>query len=352
MAQTETATVTESRARSFLPDFCSIRVVFALVITAELLAILLTLAGVQSLNGFSTELSMRSLMIQWIALVGIALLCLARPRLARLGSAMAGLTAWFLILCVTLATALGALWLLHEPLTSSRGLALLVESLGISAIVTALFLRYLYMQHLWRAQVEAESEARFQALQSRIRPHFLFNSMNTIANLTRADPKLAEEVVQDLSDLFRASLSDSQRRSTLGDELDLVRGYLRIEGQRLGDRLRVVWDLEELPEQAALPALILQPLLENAVYHGIETSSEPGTIQVSGRYRRNNVNISIRNTLPHVETAGHRREGNAMALENTRQRLQGFFHGESQLTIGEVDGEYQVRVVFPYPWSP
>ena len=119
-----------------------------------------------------------------------------------------------------------------------------------------------------------------------------------------------------------------------------------------GDRLRVVWDLEELPEQAALPALILQPLLENAVYHGIETSSGPGTIHVSGRYRRNRVNISIRNTLPQRGTTGKRREGNAMALENTRQRLQGFFHDESQLTIGEVDGEYQVRVVFPYPWSP
>lgn len=352
MTQAETGAVRESQSGSFLPNFCSIRVVFALVITAELLALLLTLAGVQSLNGFTNELSMRSLMMQWIALVGITLLCLVRPRLARLSSAIAGMAAWVLILCVSLITALGALWLLHEPLTSSRGLALLVESLGISAIVTALLLRYLYMQHLWRGQVEAESEARFQALQSRIRPHFLFNSMNTIANLTRADPLLAEEVVQDLSDLFRASLSDSRRRSTLGDELELVRGYLRIEGQRLGSRLRVVWDLEELPEQAVLPSLILQPLLENAVYHGIETSSEPGTIQVTGRYRRNKVNISIRNSLPRATNMEVRRQGNAMALENTRQRLQGFFHDESQLTIGEVDGEYQVRVVFPYPWIP
>lgn len=352
MTQADSGTVNDSRKRSFLPDFCSIRMVFALVISAELLAILLTLAGVESLNGFSTELSMRSLMIQWIALVGVASLCLVRTWLARLSSAQAGVAAWLLILCISLLTALAALWLLREPLDSSRVRAFLVESLGISAIVTALFLRYIYMQYLWRGQVEAESEARFQALQSRIRPHFLFNSMNTIANLTRADPKLAEEVVQDLSDLFRASLSDSQRRSTLGDELELVRGYLRIEGQRLGDRLRVVWDLEALPEQAELPALILQPLLENAVYHGIETSSGPGTIQVTGRYRRNKVNISIRNTLPPEETAGKRREGNAMALENTRQRLQGFFQDESQLTIGEVDGEYQVRVVFPYPWSP
>jgi len=352
MAQTETATVNGRRQGSFLPNFCSIRVVFMLVVTAELLAIILSLAGTQSLDAFSTELSLRSLMIQWVALAGCALLCLLRPWLAGLNSIQAGLVVWTLMLAVTLVTAIGAIWLLHLSLGSSRSLAFLIESLGISAVVTALILRYLYMQHLWRGQVVAESEARFQALQSRIRPHFLFNSMNTIANLTRSDPKLAEEVVQDLSDLFRASLSDSQRRSTLGDELDLVRGYLRIEGQRLGQRLNLVWDLEELPEQAALPSLILQPLIENAVYHGIETSSEQGTIHVTGRYRRNKVNISIRNTLPTAVSSGAGRKGNAMALENTRQRLQGFFQDESQLTVGEVDGEYQVRVVFPYPWSP
>ncbi|MCP5417146.1 MAG: histidine kinase [Chromatiaceae bacterium] len=352
MTQAETTAGKESGAGSFLPNFCSIRVLFALVITVELLAILLTLAGTESLQGFTTELSMRSLLIQWITLVSSAMLCLSRSWLAEMGGTGAGLLAWLLVLCIALLTVFGALWLLHIPPDSSRGAALLVESLGISAIFTALLLRYLYMQHLWRRQVEAESEARFQALQSRIRPHFLFNSMNTIANLTRADPRLAEEVVQDLSDLFRASLSDSRRRSTLGDELELVRGYLRIEEQRLGDRLQVVWDLEMLPEQAELPPLILQPLLENAVYHGIETSSEPGSIQVTGRYRRNRVNISIRNTLPATGSQGVQRKGNAMALENTRQRLMGFFQDEAQLSIGEVDGEFQVRVVFPYPWSP
>ncbi len=339
-------------AGSFLPDFCSVRMVFAVVVTAELLAIVLTLGAVPSLDRFPGALSLRSLFIQWIALSGAGVLCLAGSRLRRLGNGPAGLVAWLLLQLVTLVVAWVALQLLGEGrLFHSPDVPLfLVESLGISAIVSALVLRYLYVQYLWRRQVEAESEARFQALQSRIRPHFLFNSMNTIASLTRADPALAEEVVQDLSDLFRASLSSGGQHSTLGDELELARGYLRIEGQRLGGRLRVEWDLEALPEEAPLPALVLQPLLENAVYHGIEPAAAPGVIRITGRYRRHRVNLSIRNTLPERQVAGRRR-GNRMALENTRQRLQGFFDGEASLSLSEVDGTHQVRVVFPYPWS-
>ena len=159
---------------------------------------------------------------------------------------------------------------------------------------------------------------------------------------------LAEAVVEDLSDLFRASLSDAGRHSSLGDELELARGYLRIEGQRLGERLRVRWDLEPMPEEAPLPALVLQPLLENAVYHGIEPAASPGTISIVGRYRRQRVNLSIRNSLPQQASVRHR-SGNAMAMENTRQRLQGFFEGQASLTVGEVEGEHQVRLVFPYP---
>jgi two-component system sensor histidine kinase AlgZ len=350
MSQAKPSAAKADATPSFLPNFCSIRVVFVVVVSAELLAILLTFADLSSTDAFTTELSLRSLMIQWIALVGIALLCLLSRWLHRLGNSRAGLVAWSLLMAVSLATTFGAMRLLGMPLDDPESRAFLVESMAISAIVDALILRYLFLQHRWRSQVEAESNARFQALQSRIRPHFLFNSMNTIANLTRSDPRLAEEVVQDLSDLFRASLADSRRRSTLGDELELARGYLRIEKQRLGERLRLVWDLEQLPEQAPLPALILQPLLENAVYHGIETSSGVGTIQITGRYRRNRVNIGIRNSLPAAGAVSSRR-GNAMALENTRQRLQGFFDDEARLTVGEVDGEYQVRVVFPYPWN-
>jgi len=333
---------------SFLPDFCTVRMVFAVVVTAQLLAVVLTLGAVDSLRAFPQELSLRSLLIQWIALSGAGLLCVTGPWLRRMRGSWGGFLAWLLLLLVTLVVCSIAQLFLAGGYNIPAFGDLVLKGLGISAVVSALILRYLYIQHCWRQQMVAESEARFQALQSRIRPHFLFNSMNTIANLTRSDPVLAEEVVQDLSDLFRASLSDAGRQSCLADELELARGYLRIEGQRLGSRLRVDWDLEPLPEEAPLPALVLQPLLENAVYHGIEPASEPGSISIVGRYRRRRVNLSIRNSLPH-KTSGRHRNGNAMALENTRQRLQGFFDGQASLTVGEVEGEHQVRVVFPYP---
>lgn len=338
--------VPERRQTAYLPNFCSIRMVFGVVISAELLAVILTLASIESFQEFAGELSLRSLYIQWIALVGSALVCLLRPWIIHLRTWQVGLIIWCSLMGVTLTISLLSIW----TLGMSGGDAFLLKSLVISAIVCAVLMHYLSVQYRWRLQVEAESKAHLQALQSRIRPHFLFNSMNTIASLTRTDPALAEEVVYDLSDLFRASLANAQRMSSLGEEIELCRGYLRIEEQRLGERLQVTWDLEALPLDAELPALILQPLLENAIYHGIEPSTEPGQIQITGRYRRKRVNISIRNTLPVAGTKAQR-SGNRMALQNIRERLQGFFDEDASLSVGEVDGEHQVRVVFPHPWN-
>jgi two-component system sensor histidine kinase AlgZ len=173
--------------------------------------------------------------------------------------------------------------------------------------------------------------------------------MNTIASLIHSKPEIAEEAIHDLSDLFRASLADAKNLSTLQDELELARGYLRIEAQRLGKRLNVQWDLEELPLEAKMPSLILQPLLENAVYHGIEPSPDNGTIEIVGRYRRHKVNISIRNTQPHEGGKRHV-DGNHMALENIKQRLEGLYQEQAGLSHSEVEGDYQVRLFFPHPW--
>jgi two-component system sensor histidine kinase AlgZ len=210
-------------------------------------------------------------------------------------------------------------------------------------------LRYLYLYSQWQRQVVARSEARFQALQARIRPHFLFNSMNTVASLTRSDPRRAEALVEDLADLFRAALSDPEGGSTLGRELELARQYLSVEQQRLGGRLRLEWDLEELPEEASLPLLVLQPLVENAVYHGIELSSEIGVIRIAGRYRDRRVNLSVRNSLPLSSSGEGHREGNRMALDSVRQRLAAMYPERCSLTVGRVEDEFQVRMAFPYP---
>jgi two-component system sensor histidine kinase AlgZ len=233
-----------------------------------------------------------------------------------------------------------------ELASSSSRWPLLVQTLGIAAIAGALLLRYLYEQHRQHERELAMAEARIDALQARIRPHFLFNSMNTIASLTRAEPALAEEIVQDLSDLFRASLADGYRRISLSEELELARGYLRIEAQRLGDRLRVHWDLQDLPLDARLPPLVLQPLLENAVYHGVEPASGGGDIRVAGRYRRGVINLSVRNSLP-ADGERSNRKGHQMALHNVRDRLLAAFGDRAGLTLGRVDDQFQVRVHFP-----
>lgn len=339
----------------FLPDLCRLRIVFALVLSGELLAMVLTLASGRTLAAFWTRLGPISLYTFLIILASAALLCPLGPLLRRLDDRFAALLAWVAILAVTVAVA----WLAPQALplgSDSRfmpadGVAgLLVRSLGISAIFSALLLRYLYLDHLWRRQVEAEAEARFQKLQARIRPHFLFNSLNTIANVIQTDPDLAEELLQDMADLFRATLAKPAEVSNLTDELVLAARYLHLEKQRLGDRLNLEWDVEDLPGSAQLPPLVLQPLVENAIYHGVQPSKRPGRIRISGVYRRGFVNLSIRNTLPRSDEPGRHMEGNQMALDNVRQRMAAMFPGAAQVLDSRIEGDYQIRLVFPYPW--
>lgn len=329
-------------SKGFLPNLCAIRMVFAWVITAQLLAIVLTLAAAPS--DFWVDLSLRSLYIQWIGLSLCGLLCWMRIWLNQLGNQLAGILAWLLVLLVTSMIFLISRWLLGD--WPDFAWQQLISHVGISAIVGAIVLRYLYELQRQHERQLAESRARVQALQARIRPHFLFNSMNTIASLTRVDAELAEQVVEDLSDLFRASLSDASQASTLGKELALAEGYLRIESQRLGDRLKVAWDLQDLPMSAPMPALLLQPLLENAVYHGVEPSLNGGEIEVVGRYRRGVINLSVSNNLPEDNT--NVRKGHKIAQANVRERLQANFSEQADMRVGMVDGRYQVRLFFPF----
>ena len=156
----------------------------------------------------------------------------------------------------------------------------------------------------------------------------------------------------DLADLFRASLATEAGNTSLAEELELVRRYLNIEDQRLAERLRVEWDLQDLPSAARLPTLILQPLVENAVYHGIEPAAGPGLVRIVGRYRRGMVNLSVRNTLPDPAAAGSgsARTGSHMALDNVSQRMAAMFAGTALVSRSRVDGDYLVRLAFPYPW--
>jgi len=342
-----TSRAQHAREQLFLPSFCDIRMVFAVVLIAELLAFVLVLANSQ-LDPWS-QLGLVSLFLQWITLSSAAVLCLARPMLARIGNVAAALTSYLLLLLTTaviseLAFQMKAIsYAIADPADHA---GFLFRNLGISAILSALVLRYLYVQHQWRQQIQAEAQARVQALQARIRPHFLFNSMNSIASLTRSDPVRAEQAVQDLSDLFRVTLREASERVTLEQELDVASRYLRMEALRLGERLRVEWDIERLPRKRLVPSLILQPLLENAVYHGIEPSPRGGRICISGHAEGRRISIIVRNPRA-PETAQAHRRGNRIALENIRLRLQLAFGSQAGVALREVGDEFETTLYFP-----
>jgi two-component system sensor histidine kinase AlgZ len=341
-----TSKARNQRETLFLPSFCDIRMVFAVVLIAELLAFVLVLANGR--NDPWSQLGLASLFLQWIALGSAAVLCLARPMLARVSNTAAALTSYLLLLLTTAMVSELAFQLagLDQLLRGTDHAGFLFRNLGISAILSALVLRYLYVQHQWRQQIQAEAQARVQALQARIRPHFLFNSMNSIAALTRSDPVRAEQAVQDLSDLFRVSLREASERVTLEEELELARGYLRMASLRLGDRLRVEWDIERLPRKRLIPSLILQPLLENAVYHGVEPLPQGGRISVSGLAEGRRVSVSIRNPRA-PDSNGARRQGNRIALENIRLRLQLAFGAQAGVALREVGEEFETTLYFP-----
>ncbi len=336
---------------TFLPDFCNARTVFVVILLAELLAIVLTLAQPPYAGDHLFDLAMYSLFIQWVALSCTGVLCVCRRWLQSRSDHWVATISYAVTLLVTIIIAELAWWVFSREAgfnyfrIGHRGF--LMPIMGISAIVWALALRYFYVQHQWRARVASESEARFQALQSRIKPHFLFNCMNTIASLIRRNPSLAEEVVEDLSDLFRASLQDTQQICTLEDELALCKRYIRIEQQRLGSRLNAVWEFEGLPLDIRVPALSIQPLLENAIYHGIEPVPEGGTINIRGTRHADGIRITIDNPLQPGRLNVQGRSGNRIAQDNVRQRLASYFGKDNLLQVSQDEANYKLTITIP-----
>jgi len=337
----------------FIPDFCATRMVFAVVLVAELLAVTLSLA--RPTADFLTELARVSMFLQWLGLTSAAVLCYARRWLKRFTVARSSLIVFGLLAVNTVLISELALWFetgfdsttARAALAPSASWPFLLRNIGICVIVTALLLRYFFVTHQWHTHVHAEARSRIQALQARIRPHFLFNSMNTIAALTRSDPARAEEAVEDLADLFRATLRDSHSPLRLKEELELTRIYQRIEALRLGDRLKVTWDVAALPMRALVPGLTVQPLLENAIYHGIEPLPTGGTVTVAGCVVNGEIEIVVANPVA-LDGIVSERSGNRLALDNIRQRLALAYGARGSLTVEQRPEQYRVTVRFPF----
>ncbi|MEM7208585.1 MAG: histidine kinase [Pseudomonadota bacterium] len=337
---------------TFLPDFCSRESLFVVILIAELLTLVLTMTRQGSFESLLSYFAVLSLFVLWIALTDVAMLCHLNRLLAKLSAGALGVIAFFLLQFVTVTyTAIVDFVGTHFSLTANWSPSWFwengVRNFAISSIVSFIALRYFYIQHQRELTIQAESRTRIEALQARIRPHFLFNSMNIIASLTRSDPQKAERTVEDLSDLFRASLSATQEEHTLEDELTLARSYLRIENERLGDRLKVEWVVPRQVPELFMPSLIIQPLVENTIYHGIETMEGGGTVRViAGTCGPRHYCVEISNPVnTHAET----HSGNRMARDNILQRLELAFGDNASLTTFADDTEYHVTLRLPMP---
>jgi two-component system sensor histidine kinase AlgZ len=283
-------------------------------------------------------------------------LCYSRPHLARLSVARASAISLALPVVVTLAISEVVYWLgkswfgnLEAGVASlfpEEHASFLLRNLFIAFIVSALALRYFFVSHEWRRNVEMKARSRIDALQARIRPHFLFNSMNTIAALTRSNPEKAEEAVEDLADLFRASLKETRGRIPLKEELEVARIYQRIEQLRLGARLKVSWQTDALPMRTLVPSLVVQPLLENAIYHGIEPLPEGGTVIVTGERKDDLIELRVSNPVG-AQGGGTTHSGNRIALDNIRERLELAYPGRARVDVASTASEYVVTLTFP-----
>lgn len=329
-----------------LPDFCDVRVIFMLVLLTELLA--MVLSSVPSASDFWDRFAFISMLMQWIGLINAAILCGLRSRLNTLSNKANMASSFCLMMLVSLGFGFLIItiksWLGIDDFTSPLGEHFLLRIAIMSAAIYAVILRYFYIQQQWKLHLLAHSKAEIQALRARIRPHFLFNSMNTIASLIALRPERAEKAVEDLADLFRASLNE-QNDNTLADELKLTRSYLDIESLRLDERLQIKWDVDSSLESTEIPALCLQPLVENAIYHGIEPLPKGGTIGISASKEGQKLVLTVGNPIGDRKISHHK--GNHIAQENIKQRLQLVYGSDAEFNINETKSEYLITLKIP-----
>lgn len=322
--------------------------VFFVIVIAQLFAFLVVL--VPQTGSYHTrweDLGLISLYVQWCALSSCYVLCAVRPLLCRYRARMVAGASYLIVLLVVFAISEIAYWYVYPGAPQQLShVSFVSHSTLITFVLTGPILRYFYVQHQWKMKVRSEAEARLQSLQSRIRPHFFFNSLNTIASLTKTNASQAESAVHDLADLFRASLRDARQFHSFRDELNLCERYLDIERLRLGDRLKIKWDVESIPKDSYVPPLLIQPLLENAIYHGIEPRKEGGLISVDGDKEKGMIRLIINNPVPVARDKNN--QGNHIAQQNIRDRLQTLFPGQGDLNVFEDEDSYSVTLSWPY----
>jgi two-component system, LytTR family, sensor histidine kinase AlgZ len=339
----------------WVPDFCRLSTLFAVIVGAEVVVVILSLAPLTPERWNPGAFGTASLFAQWIALVSATILCKLRVPLSLVKPFFGALLAVSVPIAVA---AFGAWMLLKVDLGLGTYLGVpnadparfVLRCASLAGLIGAAALRYAYVQDQWRQQIRAQAKAEVDALQARIRPHFLFNSMNTIASLVRIDPVRAERAVEDLSDLFRAALGAGEGESSLAGEVELAERFLAIESLRLGDRLEVRWQREEpLPWELKMPRLVLQPLVENAIIHGIARLAEGGAVDIRLHIEGKTLRMSVGNPCPRPESASVTplETSNGHAQQSIVQRLRYRFGLEATMVTRYADGYYACELKLP-----
>ncbi len=330
------------RKNSRLPNLLNLGIFLRILLAVNLLMAIAAIVLSQQLSEFLPIFTSLAAVVEPILLLSLICLYLLFPLLNKMPYkhgvavillAVAAITALF---CLTI----NRLFVFEASLNVSRAVLL-------ALIAAALVLYYFHLMQ--RAYSPAIAEARLQALQARIRPHFLFNSINAVLSLIRSQPKRAETALEDLSDLFRVLMGDNRELVPLSQEIALCKQYLNIEKLRLDERLQLDWHIDESTLGALIPPLILQPLLENAVYHGIEPMENGGKIMIDISSKHQDLLIDISN--PYAPEKDHH-SGNKMALKNIKERLQLHFDLEASLVTHQQGGRYHVFIRMPQQNQP
>jgi len=347
----------------FIPHLCNGRSVLLLVLASEMFALIVAIVAYPLPKFNWVSFGLMSLLIQWITLSSAAVMCSMRPWLRRMPPWLSlSICLLFILSCTGVFSLIGQ-WAMTPKFLASTAFEnidywTIAQNMLISILMSGMVFRYFVVHHKLRLKEGAELTARLQSLQSRIRPHFLFNSMNIIASLIAVDPEKAETVVEDLSELFRASLKETAKVVPLQAEIDLCKKYAGIEMLRLGKRLTVTWEEKGFKDNTyqyvEIPMLLIQPLLENAIYHGIQPRPEGGVVEIVLDNQGDNFQVIMSNPLPaatyqsgDTNGAGHKHKGNKMALDNIRYRLEGIYHGQGSLMQEQIEDRFITMLSFP-----
>ena len=338
LAEDKAASIRQNDRRDALPDFRNLGVIARVMLIVNAAAAAAALVRAQGIAEIGPRFLDIALWVEPALFAVLAMLYAASTQLARLRYAVG---------CACILGAVAALWAALAVMQSFLGHLPVSEALlpgvVLATLLAAVLLEYFKLRR--RAFSPVLAEARLQALQARIRPHFLFNSLNAVLAMIRGDPKRAEGALEDLADLFRSLLADNRQLIPMREEVSLCRQYLNLEHLRLAERLRVQWSVDPRAEDALVPPMLLQPLVENAVYHGIEPGLGTGVIEIRIRLEGDRVRVGLTN--PYHPEHQHR-QGNRMALANIRERLQLHFDVEARLD-SSIDGErYRIDMVLPY----